>query len=166
MSDLITSQIDRKLIDSLVDLKQTVALLFEKANKKIQIYSHNLDPRILNSPTLEKTLTSFIRTSRHTKVEILIYNERYLQDIDHRLVALAQNFTSYVHIRVVPKDFQDNPYAFYLIDDRFMLYRTTADRYETEFLQVPHLKIKEKSRLFNEIWQQSDPASHLRALHL
>jgi hypothetical protein len=154
------------LITSLDELKLESALLFKNAKRKVQIYSHNLDPRILNHPKIESALKDFIRSSRYAKVEILIYDERNMQNVDHRLVRLAQNFTSNVTIKVVPKDYHENHFAFYLVDDRKILYRSSSERFETEYLQVPNSKINEKSHYFSDIWQKSDPASHLRALHL
>jgi hypothetical protein len=155
-----------RLITSLNELKLEAGMLFKNAKRKIQIYTHNLDPRILSHPKIETTLKEFIRSSRYAKVEILIYDERNLQNVDHRLVRLAQNYTSNVTIKVVPKDYHENHFAFYLVDERKILYRASSERYETEYLHVPNSKINEKSRYFNDIWQQSDPASHLRALHL
>ena len=162
----IQSESKHRLLTSLAELRGASEELFREAKHKIQLYTHNLDPRVLSFPRLEQILLNFIRRSRYSRVEILIYNEQNLTNSDHRLVKLAQNFASYVSIRVVPKDFHENPFAFYLVDGRHLLYRTLAERYETEYLTLPNSKLKEKARLFTDIWQQSDPASHLRALHL
>lgn len=155
-----------RLISSLSELVQTIESEFSCARQKIQLFTHNLDQRILNFPRLESLLKSFIRSSPHARVEALIYDERNLQNIDHCLLRLAQNFPSYIQIKIVPNQFQQDLSAFYLIDGRSLLYRNLADQYQTEYLRVPNFKVKEKSKLFNEIWQQSEPASHIRALYI
>ena len=165
-SDDNIKKIDNRLITSLEELKLETKSLFQTAKQKIQIYSANLDPRILNHPSVDLVIKDFIRSSRYARVEILIYDERNLQNVDHRLVRLSQKFTSSIHIKVVPKDFHSNPFSFYLVDKRRMLYRGNDERFETEALQVPSSKVNEKSKLFDDIWQQSDPARHLRALHI
>ena len=156
----------RTVIDSLTQFKQETADLFAIAKQTIQIYSHGLDPRILNNRQVEKHLLGFVKRSRNSRVQILIYDEQRLRGIDHRLVALAQRFTSYIDIRVVPRDFHENPFGFYLVDDRTMIYRSNVERYEAEKLQMPNFVIKDKSKLFRTIWQSSSPASFLRALHI
>ncbi len=156
----------RVIIDSLTQFKQETSDIIASARQKIQIYSHGLDPRILNNRQIEKKLLDFVKRSRNSRVQILIYDEGLLRGIDHRLVALAQRFTSYVEIRIVPKDFHENPFGFYLVDNRTMIYRSNIERYEAEKLNMPNFMIKDKSKLFHTIWQSSSPASFLRALHI
>ena len=153
-------------IKSLSALCADTIQLCAQAKQKIQIYSRNLDPRILNNRELEKHLDSFIRSSRYVRIELLITDEGNLQGIDHRLVKLSQKYTSFVSIRVIPKDFHENHFAFYLVDAKSMIYRPVADRYEAQIHHLPSSKINQKAKYFDEIWQQSAPAVHLRALNL
>jgi len=153
-------------INSLGELKNEALALFNSAQKEIQIYSHNLDPRILSSSQIETVIKGFIRSSRYVKVELLIYDENNMRNFDHRLVRLSQRYTSNVKIKIVPKDFHENHFTFYLVDNRRMVYRSNFERFEAEYLQLPNAKVNQKSRLFDDIWQQSDPASFLRALTL
>lgn len=148
---------------SLSELKEATRDLFNNAKRKVQIYSYNLDPRILNDRDIERILLNFIRKSRNVKIEILIIDERNVQGIDHRLVSLAQKYTSYVSIRLIPKDYHENHFAFYVIDGRQLIYRTVAERFESEVHQLPSVKLKQMSKYFDEVWEQSSPAVHLRA---
>ena len=156
----------RKLLSSLTELKAQTADSFAQCRQKLQLYTQNLDPRILNNREIERLVSRFIRSSRFARVELLITDERNLQGVDHRLVSLAQKFTSFIEIRVIPKDFHENYFGFYLIDGRTLIYRNNLERFESEVHQLPSSLIKQKSKYFDEVWQQSAPASHLRALHL
>jgi len=160
------SESSRHLIDSLAQLKRETKDLFAYAKQSIQIYSHGLDPRVLNNRDIEQQLIRFVKKSRSCKVQILIYDEQFLRGIDHRLVSLAQRFTSYIEIKLVAKEHHDNPFGFYLVDGKSMIYRNNIERYEAEKYQMPHFAIKDKNKFFETIWQASSPASFLRALHL
>ena len=151
---------------SLSELRELTHTHFSAAKQKIQIYTRNLDPRILNNRELEQSLTRFVRSSRFARIEILITEERNLQGIDHRLVSLAQKYTSFVAIRVIPKDYHENHFAFYLIDSRLLIYRNNAERYESEIHHLPSSQVKQKTKYFDEVWEKSSPAIHLRALHI
>lgn len=153
-------------IKTLRELIEQSQIAFRCAKQKIQLYSPNLDPRVLSNRETEQILTRFVRSSRFAKIEILITEERNLQGIDHRLVSLAQNFSSYVQIKLIPKDYHENYFAFYLVDGRSIIYRSNYERFESECHEVPSTLIKQRSKYFDEVWQQSSPASHLRALHL
>ncbi|MCW8879119.1 MAG: hypothetical protein OQJ89_06505 [Kangiellaceae bacterium] len=151
-------------ITSLSEIREEALLMFSAAQRKIQIYTDNLDPRILNTRDVERTLINFVRKSRNVRIEILIIDERNVQSLDHRLVSLAQKYTSFISIKVIPKDYHENHFAFYLIDGRKLIYRTIAERFESEVHQIPSVKLKQMSKYFDEVWEQSSPAIHLRAL--
>lgn len=156
----------RTVINSLTQLKEETNEILTSAKRSIQIYSCDLDPRILNNRQVENNVLNFVKRSRNSKVQLLIYDECLLRGVDHRLVSLAQKFTSFIDIRIVPKDFHENPFGFYLVDNRQMIYRSNVERYEAEKLAMPNFVIQNKSKLFHTIWQTSSPASFLRALHL
>lgn len=140
--------------------------MFTAASRVIQLYTYNLDPRILNNRSLERVLVQFIKKNRASKLQVLIYDEQLMQGQDHRVVALAQRFSSYVQVRVVPKDFHENLFSFYLIDNQSILYRSNRERYESDYHQMPSFLVKDKTKLFNDVWQISTPASFLRSLYI
>jgi hypothetical protein len=153
-------------IGSFSELTKATEDLFQKAKKTIKLYTHSLDPRVLNNRSIESQILQFIKRSRNSRLRILIYDENLLRGIDHRLVSLAQRFSSYIEIRVAPKEAHENLFAFYLSDDRTILLRRYSDRYEAQSLCLPSSSVQQKSKLFEKIWEQSSRASFLRALHL
>ena len=153
-------------IDSLTTLKTITLDYFLQAKKVIQIYSHNLDPRKLNQREIERALLSLIRKSRYAKIQILISQEINYQSMEHNLVRLAQNYSSSVTIRIIPDDYIQSDEAFYLIDERRLLFRAFSESFKTEAIQSPSLKIQKQRKYFNHVWQQSEPASSLRSFVL
>lgn len=153
-------------VSSLAEVIQHTESLISQSKQKIQIYSGNLDPRILNNQSTEQLLIKFIRSSRLARVEILIADENNLKGVDHRLVGLSQKFSSYVSIRVIPNDLLGNNFAFYLFDGKTIMYRSVRERYDCDIKQLPSSKVKKMAAYFSETWQQSSPASHLRALFI
>lgn len=151
---------------SLKELVEHTAHYFRQARQKLQIYSQSLDPRVLNSREIETIISQFILSSRFARVEILIKDERNLTGIDHRLIKLSQKYTSYMHIKIIPKDYHENHFAFYLIDGRTIIYRSIAERFEAEYRYLPDSKLKQQQKYFDDVWQQASPAIYLRALHL
>ncbi|MCF6194211.1 MAG: hypothetical protein L3J46_07755 [Kangiellaceae bacterium] len=156
----------KQAISSFQQFKHETLDIFLNADRAIQLFTHNLDPRVLNNREIEKALIDFVKKSRASKLQILIYQEELMRGTDHRLVSLAQQFTSTIQIRIVPRDYHENLFGFYIVDNRTMIYRSNVERYEAEKLRMPDFFIKEKSKLFETTWQSSSPASFLRALYL
>ncbi|MBV1909255.1 MAG: hypothetical protein KUG78_08025 [Kangiellaceae bacterium] len=161
-----SAKLSHKQTESLDDLKTEIEQLFSNAKRTIQIYSRDLDPRILDHRTIAAQLMRFVRLSRFTKVQILIFDENLMKGRDHSLLNLAQRFTSHIEIRVVPKDYQENRFGYYLADNRHIIYRNNIERYEAEITELPHHLAIEKNKSFHKIWDVSTPASSLRALHI
>ncbi|MFT6732165.1 MAG: hypothetical protein ACJAS9_000341 [Polaribacter sp.] len=153
-------------IQNFESLKQATLNLFRQSKRIIQIYSFSLDKRILNNREIELTLTKLLRSSRNAKIQCLIYDEKELQGVDHRIVSLAQRFTSFIEIRVIPENFKKTISGFYLVDKKFMIYRSNREKYEALQFNQRQIELKDKLNYFEDVWQQSRPASFLRALHL
>ncbi|MDH5434816.1 MAG: hypothetical protein OEY19_12805 [Gammaproteobacteria bacterium] len=166
MQDENTVEQKHHLIEHLDELKEVTADCISKSRQTVQLYTHNLDPRILNHPNISALLTKFIQQSSKVRIEMLIADEANLRGVDHLLINLTQRFTTYSKIKVIPKEYLDNRYAFYLFDGRTMLYRNNAERYETELLTLPNAKLNQMRKLFKEIWQQASPASRFRSLNI
>jgi len=160
------SKLAHRSIQSLSQLQSETSQLLENATRTVQIYTRDLDPRILNQRDIEHTLIQFIKNSRSSRIQILVYDENQLRGKDHRLVSLAQRFTSFVEIRLIPKDYHENHFSFYLIDQNELIYRNNFERYQAEYAKLPYFLVKEKSKWFDSVWQMSPQASFLRALHL
>ncbi len=166
-SESLPSQNSPKLsIQNLASLKQATLELFRKSKRLIQIHSFSLDKRILSNREIELSITQLIRSSRKAKVQCLIYDEKELQGFDHRIVSLAQRFTSFIEIKIIPNDYKNTISGFYLVDQQFMLYRSNREKYEAIQFNQRQIEVKDKVKYFEDIWQQSRPASFLRSLHL
>ena len=81
--------------------------LFIKSKRLIQIYSSSLDKRILSNREIELSITKLIRSSRNAKIQCIIYDAKELQGFDHRIVSLAQRFTSLIDIKIIPDDYKN-----------------------------------------------------------
>ncbi|WP_144395557.1 hypothetical protein [Pleionea sediminis] len=153
-------------LDRSSELKLACYRMYSLAKKRIDILTYDLEPRILSEREIEQALKEFIRQSRHTEVRILVFDTTMLQKVDHRLVALAQAFPSYVSIRVLAKDFQQIPYSFHLVDDSGLIYRTNHSELESLVSFNSKLKVREYRKEFNEMWEHSRVASELRSLSI
>ncbi|MEE4246757.1 MAG: hypothetical protein V2I33_15200 [Kangiellaceae bacterium] len=153
-------------LDRASELKLVSFRMMSQAKRQINIFSRDLDPRILNDRSLERALTKFCRRSRFARVKILIHDPKAIQRQDHRLISLAQNLSSYVTIKAVAKDYLELPFTYYTVDDYGLMYRTVHDDYSTKINFYQPLRVKELNKQFEEIWQQSRVASEFRTLSL
>ena len=154
------------MISRLEDLKLATVDLFRSSRRSIQIYSSSLDKRILSNRDIEQAVIKLLRSNRNAKIQCLIFDEKELQGHDHRIVNLAQRFTSFIEIKVIPDEYKGTISGYYLSDKKEMVYRTNREKFDARIFKLPQQEVIDKTKHFDALWQQSRPASFLRALHI
>ncbi len=126
-----------------------------QAHRRIEIFSHNLDPAIYNRADFVEALSRLARANPHTEVRILLFESGTAVHNGHQLLHLAQRLTSSVHIRKVNQHYVGREESYMLADDAGIVYRAHPDAYDgfAEF-NTP-ARVREKKHEFNEIWERS-----------
>jgi hypothetical protein len=153
-------------ISRATELQLATYRLFAQAKRRVDIFSYDLDPRVLSDRNIESAISSLARKSRYSEIRLLVFSTRQLQSYDHRLVSLSQQLSSFITIRELAKDFEQTPFAFYLVDDCGLIYRPNHSEYTAQVYFNEKLKVAEYRKQFEDMWQHSRIASELRALSL
>ncbi|WMS88001.1 hypothetical protein [Pleionea litopenaei] len=146
------------------ELKLASYRMFAQAKKQIDLFSYDLDPRVLSDRDIEAAISRLVRRSRQSQVRMMVFETQLLQSADHRLIALMQNLSSYIHLKVVSKEYQQLPFSFYLVDDSGLIYRPNHQQLESQIYFNEKLKVRDYRKQFDEIWEQGRIASEFRTL--
>lgn len=167
LSSAILGETDDEFrVNRLSEIQAVSQQMFSQAKRQVDIFSVDLDPRVLSQRSIEQTLAKLARSSRQSTIRLLIFDVLSLQSIDHRLVDLSQNLSSYVSIKVLANDYQHLPYNYYLVDDAGLMYRSNHKELETQVSFNAKLKVREYRKQFNDMWEQSRIASEFRNLSI
>lgn len=148
------------------DNAQAAALLAGQARRMIELFTPDLEPALYDQTPFIDALTQLCLSSPRARVRILAKDfERTVKD-GHRLVELARRLSSYVELRKVHSDYQENNETFLLVDDYGLLHRRHAPRFEGTFSCKAPLEVRRLRASFDEIWDRSEPDADLRRLHL
>ncbi len=158
-------QDDQKhLITRASEQTECISQLCAQSSQQIDVFSYSLDPMVLNHRSIELQMSAFARKNRQSMIRLLIIDPLALQSVNHRLVSLSQNLSSFVSIRVVPDDYKNIPYNYMLFDRYGYIYKSIHTQLEATVCFKDTLKVKELHKEFDEIWQLSRIASEFRAL--
>ncbi|NVK89527.1 MAG: hypothetical protein HWE13_15420 [Gammaproteobacteria bacterium] len=151
-------------VDRAADLKLACYRMFAQAQQSVNLFTYELDPRVLSDREIESVLAKLARRSRHTQIRMMVYDTTSLQSNNHRLIGLYQALSSYVAIKVVAKEHQQIPYSFYTVDDCGLIYRPNHHEFESQIYFNDKLKTKDYRKQFEEYWEQGRVASEFRVL--
>ncbi len=156
---------DVKLLTSQDNIDATQVLI-SQARRSIDIYSHELDPRVYNQTPCRDALKLFILNNTSARIRILIREPERIIKSSHHLINLARHLSSYIAIRVIHKDYASPSDAYLLIDQCGILHLQEGDRYDGLCnFNHPRQAVKLSHR-FTETWNHSAEIADFRQIHI
>ena len=140
--------------------------MLQQARRSVLIFTRQLDGKLYDTAEFSAALNHLARQHPRTQLRILLQQVDPLIKHGHRIVELSRRMSSAVQIRVVHESFRHHNQAFMVFDDRGIISRQYADRYEGIANYNDASEAKQLTAFFNEVWGLSQPDPNLRRLHL
>jgi hypothetical protein len=102
----------------------------------------------------------------YAKVRVLLADPSRVVYEGSKFVHLARRITSHIEIRRVKSETRDNQSAFLIADDRALVYRLQASRWEGILEMNDPAVSRRYLNYFDEIWIASEPEAETRQQHL
>lgn len=143
-----------------------VVELCGSAAREVCILSPRLDHAAFDSAELVNALTILIRSSRQTRIRILVADSRALVTRGHRLLSLARRLPSSVQIQKLSEHPQWNNETIVICDRDGVLYKP-GESDQLGFYEPSSRPAAQRHReLFEELWRFSVQDPELRSLAL
>jgi hypothetical protein len=148
------------------DFHAAITRMVSQARHSVRIFSQELDHELYDHADFIEQASRIGRTLKNCPINILIKSPDKASRMGHHLVELHRRLPSSVHLRELPKDYEDMNDEFLIVDDIALLKRYNLGymQGQCELKSIP--EAPKKARLFDEIWQRSEPCQELRRLHL
>jgi phosphatidylserine/phosphatidylglycerophosphate/cardiolipin synthase-like enzyme len=154
------------LLTGVTECKDAALRLTTQAKRSIYIFSYDLDHKIYNQTDFLEAVKELAIRSEHSQVKILLQHNEKVQREGHRLIQLWRRLTSKIEIRKPDADHIDHIENFLLVDDTGYLHRKLYTDYTATVDFNAKLATRQFSTFFHEVWEQSEPDSELRNLHI
>jgi hypothetical protein len=151
---------------SLEDNIDGLVQILEGARKDLAVFSWKLDHRLYDNDRVMDLLRQLATSSVHAKLRFLIMDSKMAVAKGSRVINLGRSLSSFFEFRKVHSDFEAMGCEFVVVDEIACLYRSQADSYQG--LLYPHsgLEGRMKLRLFDKIWDKSEPDQDLRQMQI
>ena len=154
------------LLESADEFRQAINRMALQTIRSAKIFSQELDHELYDQVDFIKIASEICRQRKQCNIYILLKNPDKCVRFGHRLVELQKRVPSSIEIRGVPEEYDQMNDEFMVVDDIGMVKRFALGymRGHCEFRSVPDAV--KNGRLFNEIWERSEPCQELRRLSL
>ena len=140
--------------------------LCSSAAREICILSPRLDHQVFDRPELVEAIGVLIRSSRQTRVRILVADSRALVARGHRLLLLARRLPTSVHIQKQVDHPQWKGETIVICDRDGVLYKPGDSDHEGFYEPSSRASTQRHLELFEELWRHSAQDVELRSLSL
>lgn len=153
-------------IDTSEDNRAAVLQLVSQGGRNLDIFSRDLEPRIYDTPEFTDAVRTLAIKTRDMRVRILVIDPDFIIKHGHRLIELARRLTSHMEIRKVHEDYCNNPEAYLIVDNRGLLHRKNATRYEAVVNFNNPMRATELYHQFTEMWERSKQYMDFKRLYI
>jgi len=154
------------LINSRQNHHDALLSMLQQAHLSLDIYSYNLDGSLYDTDEYLTAIKQLSLNSKNSKIRILLKDTDYVNKHGHRFVTFARRLPSFMEIRQVNSDFEHIISCYSIVDERGIIFRSDALRYEAKINFNGPLLARELLKQFNQIWNHSEPSQEMRSLHI
>lgn len=153
-------------VDTSAQLRQASLRMVRQCRRKLELMSRHLDPTLYDTAEFYEALRDLALESRYSQIRIVILDPSPLIAQGHRILGLAQQLSSFIHIRTPAEEHRDLDEAFLIADAMGVIYRRLSDRFEATVNFNDKSQALELQRRFDAIWDKGLPDPNFRRLGL
>ncbi|MCG6887611.1 MAG: hypothetical protein LJE74_10405 [Proteobacteria bacterium] len=143
----------------------TLAML-RQTRRTVDIFSRQLDGRLYDKSEFITLMGQLASRQPRVRIRILLKQVEPLVSHNHRIIELSRKLSSSIHIRLVHENYKEYNQAFMIFDDRGVIKRQLADRYEGIASFNDPMTARPLGAFFDEVWEISQPDPNLRRLYI
>ena len=153
-----------RVLKSLADNRDASTVVAAVAKRELVLFSRDLEPLLYDRQEFISVVQALATRSRMSRIRMACIDPGASVRAGHRIIALAQRFSSYIEVRRASRDHENLVDTYLVADDMALLYRPLCTRYEGFADLHDPLQAREKLRGFEDIWQQAEPDPEFRRL--
>ena len=153
-------------LDGSSDNYDVALAMLQQTRRDIAILSRQMDGRLYNTSEFMQAMSQLASQHPRSKIRILIKNVEPLIKYGHRIIELSRRLSSAIGVRVIHEDYREYNEAFMVFDERGIIKRRYADRYEGIANFDDPKQARELLSFFDEVWNISEPDPNIRRLHI
>ncbi len=154
----------RWVISTREEMREAVVAVAREATRRVSIFTHDLEPGIYDDPEFLEVIKRMVLSQRYARVRVLIADPMRAIKNGNNFVHLGRRLNTYIEFRHVREDLRTHAESFCIADDKALVYRLQADRWEGIADTFEPSVAKLYGKMFDEIWLASEVEVEFRQL--
>lgn len=151
-------------LETLTDNRSASVGVARVAKRELVLFSRDLEPPLYDHEDFTSVVQALATRSRMSRIRIVSIDPGAAVRAGHRLVSLAQRFSSYIEVRRAARDHAEMSETFLVADEAGVLYRPISTRYEGYAGTHLPMEARQCLKTFESIWNLAEPDVEFRRL--
>ncbi len=151
-------------LETLADNRSAAVEIAQAARRELVLFSRDLEPGLYDREDFIGVVQALATRSRMSRIRIVGIDPGPSIRAGHRLVGLAQRFSSYIEVRRAARDHAEMAETFLVADEAGVLYRPISSRFEGYAGVHQPMEARQHLKTFESIWNLAEPDSEFRRL--
>ncbi len=153
-----------KRLETLTDNREASVAVAAVATRGLALFSRDLEPLLYDKEEFIKVVQALAARSRMSRIRVVSIDPGASIRAGHRLMNLAQRFSSYIEVRRAAHDHAALAETYLIADETALLFRPISTRYEGYADVHAPLEARLHLRDFEGIWEKAEPDPEFRRL--
>ncbi len=154
----------RWVISTREETREAVIAIAKEATRKVSIFTHDLEPGIYDDPDFLEIIKHLVLSQTYARIRVLIADPTRAIKNGNNFVHLGRRLNTYIEFRHVREDLRTHGEAFCIADEKALLYRLQAGRWEGIADTYEPAVAKLYGTMFDQIWLDSEVEMEFRQL--
>jgi hypothetical protein len=119
-----------QVLTSLEEVRSATNTVAASGQRLISIFTPDMEAPLYDQVAFLEIIKRFVLGHSFAKVRVLVRDHSRVSASTNRFIAMARRLTSYLEIRPLAAQYRDITSAYCIADDRAIVYRLRADRWE------------------------------------
>ncbi len=156
----------RWVISTREETREAVIAIAKEATRKVSIFTHDLEPGIYDDPDFLEIIKHLVLSQTYARIRVLIADPIRAIKNGNNFVHLGRRLNTYIEFRHVREDLRTHGEAFCIADEKALLYRLQAGRWEGIADTYEPAVAKLYGTMFDQIWLDSEVEMEFRQLRI
>ena len=162
--DEVRKKGERWVISTREEMRQAAVATAKQARRRLSIFTHDLEPGIYDDPEFLEVVKRMVLSQTYARIRVLIADPMKAIKNGNNFVHLGRRLNTYIEFRHVRDDLRTHAEAFCIADEKALVYRLQASRWEGIADTYEPAVAKLYSKMFDEIWFASEVEMEFRQL--
>jgi len=154
----------RWVISTREEMRQAAIEVVSEASRKVSIFTHDLEPGIYDDPDFLEIIKRLVLSKTYARIRVLIADPSRAIKNGNNFVHLGRRLNTYIEFRHVREDLRTHAESFCIADETALVYRLQANGWDGIADTHEPAVAKLYSKMFDEIWLDSEVEMEFRQL--